>query len=77
MVQSSFVDENKVFIWTSSPRDWMKSGVGKIHIESRVKFPKSVPIRGAMSSAEVGSLRFPQFTVKLPGHFKVLYTFFF
>ncbi len=53
------------FIWKQGPRVWRKSGEAQnpCCLKSRVKFPQSVMIWGAMSSAGVGPLCFLKSTV--------------
>ncbi len=67
VVQSPLSDESKIlhFIWKQGPRVWRKSGEAQnpCCLKSSVKFPQSVMIWTAMSSAGVGPLCFLKSTV--------------
>ncbi len=78
-----FSDESKCWIsfGNQGPRVWRKIGEAQnpCCLKSSVKFPQSVMIWAAMSSAGVGPLCFLMSTVKrshLPGNFRVLHASF-
>ncbi len=79
-----FTDKGKFWISfrNQGPRVWRKSGEAQhpCCLKSTVKFPQSVMIWAAMSSAGVGPLCLLKSTVKaaiyLPGHFRALHASF-
>ncbi len=69
------------FIWKQGPRVWRKSGEAQnpCCLKSSVKFPQSVMIWAAMSSAGVGPLLFSEVHSQrshLPGNFRALHASF-
>ncbi len=68
------------FIWNQGPRVWRKSGEAQnpCCLKSSVKFPQSVMIWAAMSSAGVGPLCFLKSSRRshLPGNFRALHASF-
>ncbi len=80
--KSSFSDENKFCIsfGNQGPRVWRKGGEAHSPscMKSSVKFPQSVMIWGAMSSAGVGPLCFlkTNITLRLPRNFGALHASF-
>ncbi len=71
-----FSDESKFCIsfGNQGPRDWRKGGEAHSpsYLKSSVKFPQSVMICGAMSSAGVGSLCFLKTNVTAPVYQEIL-----
>ncbi len=79
MVQSPLFRWEQVlyFIWKQGPRVWRKGGEAHCPscLKSSVKFPQSVMIWGAMSSAGVGPLCFLKTNVTAPVYQEILELF--
>ncbi len=69
-----FSDESKFSFGNQGPRDWRKGGEAHSPscMKSSVKFPQSVMIWGAMSSAGVGPLWFLKTNVTAPVYQEIL-----